>query len=220
MSDGVSVRKGGVLRTVRRSDRISAFWWWMAAAAILLSGCAGRYPPLPRIRPEVLGLRLRSIPAGAAPTYSWRGARNKVQAYWSDQNIFARVEAYFPPDWAHPGDGFWEVRAENAEGKPIPFIGVIHRYRNENGTEIAVLVPPFDLLKAPDGLYLVIDPNIEIRDGAIARIRPLAMVIEIRDHCFKPFRVKMPLFPEQESERTPRPDPLPVPPAGTPIPVE
>ena len=94
------------------------------------------------------------------------------------------------------------------------------RYRNENDTELAVLVPPLDLSMAPDSLYLVIVPNVDVSDGRIVSIRPTAVLCEIRNHAFKPFRVKIPLAPDQESPLTPPPEPLPEPPAGTPIPME
>ncbi len=163
---------------------------------------------------------MRAIPKGAATIHSWRGERTDLKTYWGDQKVFIHVSAHLPEDWNKSGDGYWEVKAQNAEGKSIPFVGVIRRYVNENGTELAVLVPPLDLQRAPDGLYLVIIPNVEIRDGSVSSIRPSAMLSEIRNHSFKPFRVKILLFPEQESALTPAPEPLPDIPSGTPIPVD
>ncbi len=174
---------------------------------------------MPEIRPGLFEQRIRAIPKDAAPVYSWRGERTDLKTYWGDQEVSIHVSAYLPEDWNNPGDGYWQVTAQNGAGKLIPFIGVVRHYVNEKGTELAILVPSLDMQKTPDGLYLAIIPNVETGEGRVSSIRPIAMLCEIRNHSFKPFRVKIPLFPEKESELTPAPEPLPRMPPGTPIPV-
>ena len=189
------------------------------AIAVLTVGCV---TGLPEIRQDFIGDWPRGrIPTGAAPLYSWQGSRDDLKTYWGDQQVSVRVTAYLPDvSWKEPGDGYWQVTAENGERKPIPFIGVVRKYRNERGTELAVLVPPLDLNKAPDGLYLVIVPGVETRDGSISCIRPTAQLREIRHHTFKPFCAPIPLMPMQESPVTPRPEDIPETPTGTPIPID
>ena len=190
----------------------------LVATVILLAGCSGG---LPEIRQESLAQQIRNIPKDAAPLYSWQGSRDDLKTYWGDQAVSVRVKAFLPEKtWQQAGDGYWQVSAENSEGTRIPFIGVIHKYADQSGKESAVFLPPLDLNKAPDGLYLVIIPNIEMREGKIASIRPEASLREIRNHCFKPFAAPVPLIPQQESALTPKPAPRPAPPPGTPIPID
>ena len=184
------------------------------AAGMLLAGCS---TGLPDVRQDRLGQQMRDIPRGAAPIHSWYGSRADLHTYWGLQEVSVSATAYLPEDWKNPGDGYWRVEAQNAEGKNIPFIGVIRKYVNENGNEVSVLVPELDLNRAPDGLYLTILPNVELRDSRVVCLRPDAVLCEIRHHTFKPFRVRIPLIPENESPLTPIPEPLPEIPAGTPI---
>ncbi len=198
---------------------------WLAGISVLIVGCSTGAPhgwrtSLPKIRQSRFANRMRSIPEGAAPIYAWHGSRTGLKTYWGDQDLSVHVAAHLPSDWKQPGDGCWEVTAKNAEGKHIPFLGLVHTYLNENGNEMAVLVPPIDLQEVPDGLYTVIIPNVEARDGEIASVRPTALLFEVRHHSFKPFRVKIPLMPEQESALTPKPEEIPEVPAGTPIPID
>ena len=184
----------------------------------LASGC-DPYSSLPRIRIEKLPLMVPEFPADAAPVYAWSGEHPQLFTYWGKQSVTISATAHFPPDWKHGGDGFWRVKAENGEGKPLPFIGVIRRYVNENGTTLGVLVPKIDLMVMPDGLYVVIDPGVTLEQGEIVRIEPIAAIAEIRGQRFTPFRFPLPLVPETPSDLTPAPPPPPEIPEGTPIPV-
>jgi len=185
--------------------------------ALLLTALVGCGTGLPRIRVERLALTVKPIPENASPVHQWTGSRSGLRTYWGEQAITCRVAAFVPDHWTQPGDGFWQVEACNTEGKPIPYIGVLKRYRNENETRLAVIVPEFDLSAAPDGLYLIVEPGIGAQHGKIASIRPTAFLVEIRDGYFKPFRVMIPLRPTRESPLTPAPPPFPEPPSGTPI---
>ena len=188
---------------------------WLAAAGLLLTGCTAG---LPRLRTEPFEKRIAAIPDGAAPLLSWHGGRRGLKTYWYDQDIAVEVTAYLPPDWRNPGDGCWRAKAVNGEGKPIPFLGVVRNYTNESGNPAAVLVPPLSLDEVADGLYLTITPDVRLDGGRILSVSPTATVVEIRRQVFRPFRVKIPLIPDHESELTPAPPPLPTKPAGTPIP--
>ena len=57
----------------------------------------------------------------------------------------------------------------------------------------------------PDGLYLAIAPNIKTSEGGIVSVQPVAALLEIRSHTFKPFRFPILLIPDQESPFTPKP---------------
>lgn len=211
-------REGGVLSMTRRRRPIVCGGLCVIIVVVAV-GCAAS---LPEIRQDFMsGWQQGRIPTRAAPLYSWQGSRDDLKTYWGDQQVSVRVTAYLPDaSWKEPGDGYWQVTAENGEGKPIPFIGVVRKYRNESGTELAVLIPPLDLDKAPDGLYLVIVPGVETGDGSISCIRPNAQLREIRNHTFKPFCAPVPLMPMQESPLTPPPEDIPETPAGTPIPID
>ena len=183
-------------------------------AVVLLAGCTSG---LPIVDQERLDLELPDISTHDGPVHSWYRSRSRLMTYWGEQQISLDVKARLPDDWKQPGDGAWHVETNNAEGKPLPFIGVVRTYTNENGDMQAVFVPALDLDKAPDGLYVIVQPGIETQDGSVTSIRPTALIYEIRDHTFRPFRVKIPLFPAQESILTPNPEALPEIPAGTPI---
>jgi len=185
---------------------------------MFVAGCSGA---LPRVRSGYLEKRIPGIPAGAKPVFSWSGSRSGLKTYWGDQDVSVQASAYFPKDWRNAGHGFWEVQAQNAKGKPIPFLGVIRRDVNEDGRKVTFLVPPIDLNKVPDGLYLIIAPNVQAEGGRITSIRPTGLLCEIRRHLFWPFRVKIPLLPAQASPLTPKPDVSPAQkrPPGTPIPM-
>ena len=189
----------------------------IVAAGVAIVGCNSHV--LPRNDPADLPLALQNIPEGATPVHSWKVAHRKLYTYWDIQQAWIEASAHFPKAWRRPGDGFWRVKAENGEGKPLPFLGVIVRYTNKNGTELAMVVPAVDLDKIPDGLYIVIEPNVTLKDGRIVKIQPEACVVEVRDHSFKPFQFKLPLVPDKETPLTPAPKLLPEEPEGTPIPV-
>jgi len=189
-------------------------------ALTAMASLAGCRSGLPIVNQERLGIELRDISTCEGSVYSWHGTRSGLMTYWGKQEISLDVEAWLPDDWKQPGDGAWRVEAHNAEGKPLPFIGVIRTYTNENGDIQAVFVPPLDLDKAPDGLYIIVQPGIETQADKVTVIRPTALLYEIRDHVFRPFRVKIPLSPSVESALTPNPEPLPQIPAGTPISID
>jgi hypothetical protein len=199
----------------RTSGLAGAF---LAAVAALLVGCAS--DRLPEVPAKLFANRMSPIPPGAAPLYSWHRLQTGLKTYWHDQEVAVRVRAYFPPDWKKPGDEFWELTAQNAEGRAIRFIGVERKYRNENGTELSMLVPELNLDSTPDGLYLAIVPNIKTREGRLVSVQPVAALLEVRKHMFKPFRFPIRLIPDQDSPLTPKPDIPPPPPSGTPIPAE
>jgi len=198
--------------------RISLTVCCLALSLCLAMGCAP-HQSLPRIRTDKLPLAVRAIPADAAPVYSWRGEHPQLFTYWGRQSVTVSAAAHFPRNWRNAGDEFWNVTAENGEGKPLPFVGVVRRYVNENGTTLGVIVPKVDLRRMPDGLYIVIDPNVTLEAEKIVRIEPVAAVAEIRDHLFTPFQFPLPLIPETPSALTPAPPPRPEIPDGTPFPV-
>jgi len=171
----------------------------VAALVAAASGCSTSMPTVRQSQPAPL-------PANASPTFAWSGERDDLRTYWGPQDVSVEVSAWIPEDWADPYDGAWRVAGRNAEGKPLPFLGVIRRYKNENGTELAEIVPPVDLRKVKDCLYFTIDPRIETRDGKVVAIRPMALVVEVRRHTFTPFVVKVPLVPREVTELTPAPE--------------
>ena len=197
--------------------RSAVFVLFAMTALASLAGCRSG---LPIVDQERLRLELREISTCEGPVYSWHGSRSGLMTYWGKQRVSLDVKARLPADWKQPGDGAWRVEARNAEGKPLPFIGVVRTYTSENGDIQAVFVPPLDLDKAPDGLYIIVQPGIETQAGEVTVIRPTALLYEIRDHTFKPFRVKIFLFPAEESKLTPSPKPLPEIPTGTPISID
>ena len=171
------------------------------------------------VLPDVTSFSVRSqaIPPGASPVFRWQGSRNDLSTYWAKQEVTVEATAFLPEGYKDAKDGQWEASARNAEGKPIPFIGIFRRYTGENGTQLTEIVPQVDLDKLRDCLYLVIDPNVTMDGSAIRSIQPVALICEVRQHMFKPFRVKVPLIPQQESPLTPKPV-IPDAPAGTPFP--
>jgi hypothetical protein len=189
-----------------------------AATVALLAGCAG--DKLPEVPAQLFANRMSPIPQGAAPLYSWHRVQSGLKTYWRDQVVTVQVQAYFPPDWKQPGDEFWELAAHNGQGRAVRFIGVERKYLDENGTELSVLVPTLDLDSVPDGLYLAIAPNIKTKEGRIVSVQPVAALLEIRNHSWRPFRFPIRLMPDQESPLTPKPELPPEPPAGTPMPGE
>lgn len=186
-----------------------------AVAAWAVAGCTSLHPKLPA---NTVESKIAAIPEGAAPVLSWRRERKGFKTYWGDQDLLIEVSAYLPEGWRHGGDGFWRVKAVNAEGTPIPFLGVIRRYVDEKGTELAVIVPKVDLKRLSDGLYLAVIPGVEKEGEKIKAIRPKAMLYQIRRHAFTPFRVKIPLIPRKGSALTPRPE-IKEAPEGTPAPL-
>lgn len=171
------------------------------------------------VLPDVKNFSARApaIAPDASPVYRWQGSRGGLFTYWGKQQISVDAKAFVPQDCKDARDSRWEASARNGEGKPIPFLGIIRRYTGENGTELTEIIPPVDLDKLADCLYLVIDPSITTDGAAVKSIQPVAMVTEVRNHTFKPFRVKIPLLPQQESPLTPKPV-IPEEPAGTPFP--
>ena len=57
-------------------------------------------------------------------------------------------------------------------------------------------------------------PNIKTSEGRLVSVQPVAVLLEIRGHIFKPFRFPIMLIPDQESPLTPKPQiPPKLPPA-------
>jgi len=188
-------------------------------AALILAGCRSG---LPRIDGDRFSRRLPALPADAAPLLSWSATQKGMKTYWHDQDVHLRVRAYIPDSWKQAGDGCWQVDARNQEGTRLPFLGVLHVYTDERGNRKAVLVPEVDLDACPEGLYVVIVPNITVKGGEVASLQPQAAIREIRNHAFQPFAFPIPLIPDSPSLLTPMPylpDLPPVPP-GTPIRVD
>ncbi len=193
----------------------------MAGVAALLSvvsfvGC--RSTELPRLSSEHAEQRPPSLPEGAAPVYSWAGQRVGLRSYWYAQDVQVELKAWFPPQVERATDIRWEVSAVNSEGKPLPFLGVVQPYVNENGNELYQVVPEVDLDSLPDCLYVLLEPGLTLEEGKVVEAVPTAVVTEVRDHNFKPFRVRVPLAPREVSALTPAPEPIPDAPSGTAIP--
>lgn len=181
----------------------------MAAVGILAAGCTQE------------PVYTRTIPEGASPIYKWEGERtSNLRTYWGDEAVSLTVSAYFPDDWKRSGDGYWNVEGRTGGGKPIPFIGAVLWYKNARGTRLSKIVPLIDLDRLKDWIYFVIDPNVTKENGKITSIQPMAYLREVRNHTFKPFSAKIPLFPEKESSFMPSPEPLPEEPEGTPISID
>jgi len=188
------------------------------AVLLVLTGCAQRLRP---VRESDLGQNMPQIDADACPVLAWRGGRTDLRTYWGAQTVAIEVEVWLPPQWEKPGDEVWRVAATTGMGIPLPFIGVVRTYAEEDGRKLAELWPPLDLKRAPDGLYVIVYPNITTDAGEIVRVAPEAALREIRGRGFQPFEARVPLFPTEASPVTPQPEwqpPVP-PPAGTPIPV-
>jgi hypothetical protein len=195
--------------------------WFVALAlsGFWLAGC--RTGQVPGVDASWFEARLSPIPNGAAPVYAWHGQRQGLKTYWGDQDVRVAVQAHIPADWAAAGDGFWMVKGETAGGRVLAFLGLVHEYQNENGTDVAVLVPEIDLDKVKDGLYLVCLPGVTMAgdQSGVTEVAPKLLLCEIRNHSFKPFRVEIPLRPQQTTDVTPDPGEWPLAPVGTPIPI-
>jgi len=189
----------------------------LALAALLAAGCAGRQ--LPRRNPRALQERMPGIPENAVPVLAWQGRGNNLMTYWGRQDIMVSVRAWLPEQWRKPGDGFWQVQARNARGIDIPVLGVVDSYRGRSGEKLALIVPEVNLDKLRDGLYAVLVPGVSRENNQITRVQPEVVICEVRNHAFKPFRVAIPLIPDETSALTPMPELPPEPPAGTPVPL-
>lgn len=191
----------------------------VGAVALAVVCCAGCARTLPRVRSEYLDQRITAIPPSAAPVFSWHAEKKGLKTYWRDQEVFVDVRGYVPLEGAESREGIWLVTGRSGEGKPVPFIGIQRRFTSPQGAEMAVIVPPLDLDRVPDGLYLFLIPNISVTLGKVTSIAPVVVLTEIRNHVFMPFQVPMPLVPERPSPLTPAPPPEPGVPEGTPIPI-
>ncbi len=167
------------------------------------------------------------IPAGADCVYAWSGRSRPLMTYWGEQQLSISCRGRFPRAWRRAGDEAWEVRATNARGTPIPCLGVLRRWKDSRGREQTAVLPPFDLDRVRDGLYLLMDTKVALSgDGAdpaaVPReIRPTAVLIEIRSHYVTSFQVDIPLVPETPCALTPAPElPPEEPPSGTQVPVK
>jgi hypothetical protein len=186
------------------------------AVVWLMAGCAGT--DLPAVRKDFIESRMRPMPPGAAPLYSWHGKLSNWPTAWGRQDIRISATLYVPPEWKNPGDEYWRVTGLNGEDKPVPLLGVRRPAVNENGTPIALIVPAVDFKTTPNGLYLIMVPNIQMAAGKVASIQPTAILCEIRKHIFQPFQLRIPLIPDAVSPVTPMPELPPETPAGTPVP--
>jgi len=191
--------RGRLSALCRKGKAVCPAALWLAAAGLAIQGCL---TGLPTVNIKPFGETM----AGDSPTCNWYASAINLKTYWGDQEVLLYVSAYLPDDWQRPGDGVWRVKALNAEGKPIPFLGVLRKRRDESGAESTTIVPRTEGKKLRDCLYIVIDPNITAEGGKIKCIRPICILCEIRDGAWKPFRVKIPLIPERRSELTPMPE--------------
>ncbi len=208
----VSSYGGGSLRMIRvRFGRLAL----AAVVSLIVAGCARK---LPYVRGEYIQSRAQTIPQGATPVFSWQGAQGVIFTYWGRQSATVRVRAWVPTGATAASDARWEVDARTGEGKPLPFIGVEKSYLNERGQEVAKLVPPLDLDRMPDGLYVVISPGMEFAQGKLSRIQPIANVREIRHKTITPLCFPVLLIPDAPSDLVPVPPPRPEEPEGTALP--
>jgi hypothetical protein len=197
----------------------------LALTAILAAvGCTPLYEPLPanQVKPSP-----SRIPEGAAPVHAWRAETPLLKTYWGDQVFRLECRGYFPASWRRGGDERWEVSCVNQVGTAVPCLGLLYRERNSLGQDTSEVLPPFDIGKLGDGLYLLVDSGVRTNvpagpdaAPAIAEIRPAAEFVEIRRHLVWPFRIRIPLVPENPSALTPTPEGVPANPAprGTLIP--
>ncbi len=197
----------------------------LTAFACLAAGCNGPYAPLPINR---LVSPPPGLPAGLVPVQSWRAQTPVLKTFWADQVLRLECRACFV-NWRRIGDERWYVRCVNQQGTPIPYLGVLRRYRDALGQPASEVLPAFDISKLDDGLYLLIDSGVRADPAApehsgavpvVREIRPAAELVEIRRHKFWPFRVRIPLVPESPSALTPVPEEAPAEsaPRGTTIP--
>jgi len=184
---------------------------WLAAAVAALAGCKSSSQEIfdASAQPKEI--------SGASLALNWHGSRSNLNTRWGRHGVLMDVAARLPEAYSKPEDGIWQVKARTEDGRVMPFIGVLHRYTNENGTPLAVVVPAFELSKMRDSLYVVIDPNVTTEDGKIKTVQPEALIYEIHRHAFMPFRLKVPLVPQTESAMTPMPDLPDYAPVGTPV---
>ena len=159
----------------------------LALCVCLLSGCSP-YGRLPANRPPY---PLRTIPPDAPGVTLWRADTPVLKTFWGDQSLSLRCRRYFP----QAGDQIWHVHATNHQGTTVPFLGVVKRYHDAEGHAATGILPPLKLEKIRDGLYLFIDsdPSPHTAGPRPADITPTALLVEIRDHKLKPFRVTIPL---------------------------
>lgn len=177
----------------------------LAAGALLLAAGCNPYDPLPS-RPARQD-RSAELPAGS-DVHAWSAETGELSTFWGAQRLKLRCRGCFPAPWRAPGDEAWSVEAVNAEGTRVPFLGVVRRYRDDQGKERAEILPPFDSRKLPDGLYIFIESAVRLAPGlGPAEIRPVAHLAEIRRGWYMPYRIRIPLVPEAESALTPRPQP-------------
>ena len=190
---------------------------WPAAfiALCALAGGCSSNQRLPDGKKVVIE-NLPDIPPDASPVFAWTIRKIVPHTYWRAQEILVQVRAHLPADYREVKDGLWEAKAQNAEGKVIPFIGVMRKRQTESGRDVYE-VPKLEMQRMTDGLYVAIDPNVTLADGKVASILPVAVLLEIRKHMLQPFRYRLPLIPQQDSPLTPRPV-LPVEPEGTVVP--
>jgi hypothetical protein len=196
----------------------------LSSAALFLAGAGcNPYSKLPANKAPT---KLPPVPAGAECIYAWKAQSRRFKTYWDDQQVTVACRGHFPRSWRKAGDEAWEVSATTQKGIAIPCLGVLRRWPDSGGREQTEVLPPFDLEEVSDGLYLVMDTKVKLSgdpaDPATApqEIRPMALLIEIRNHCVKPFQVDIPLVPEKPSGLTPAPIVrVEEPPRGTSVPL-
>ena len=175
---------------------------------ILLSPTSCSWRQLPSSVSPYIQTRQTELAANdnnAESIYSWHGSAKKLRTYWGIKDAEIEVQAYFPSNWEQAGDARWQVEASTKSGEPLPFIGILRRYKNRNNTKLAKIIPPLDLTQVKDGLYIVIHPGVKKSEKGIKKIAPTAYICEIRDQAFQPFRIEIPLIPEEVTAVTPAP---------------
>lgn len=160
----------------------------------LLISCSSQ---LPRTNTDYLAKRTKRIPRGAAPILFWHAEKENVNTHWGPQDIRATVRGHVPVS-RPPSDSRWEVDAGNAEGRVIPFLGILERHEGP-------IDPPVDLNQLPDGLYCALIPNVSSNLGKVSSVSPVLMLVEVRQHSFKEPRIFIPLIPSRKSPITPMP---------------
>jgi hypothetical protein len=176
--------------------------WLMLMMLPAAAGCGSLYDRLPANAAPVA--EKRAVPADAR-TLGWHAQTGTLKTFWGDQAITLRCRGAFPATWREPGDELWTVQAANQDGTAVPFAGVLSRGTGKEGQKVTEVRPPLDFAKLRDGIYLLIEPQVKLADGKIAEVRLTALLTEIRKHGFMPWRVKVPLVPDEESALTPKP---------------
>jgi len=189
----------------RRSRATPACLTLLPAVVAAALGCSTSLP-------AVDGVNLGTSLLGASPTCNWYGSCVDLKTHWGRQDLSVYVSVRLKRDagggyrWSLPSDTDWLVKAWNAEGKPIPFLGLLDTRRRLDGTESVRIVPEVDISGLEDCLYLLIRPNVKTRAGMVVEMRPTVVVRELRGGKWTPFEAEIPLIPAEQSDMTPMPE--------------